>query len=206
MTNTRDEVNGLKVITRQNAMLPTPATPNGQAESQAVEELLLEDGSTVFMCNSKVMKGACTYTADAPRSVMSHMRTHAAGAIKNRAEAQVKAAEAQAAAALAELNERKEAASNRAKKAAATRNANKANGVSNGGAGADNTDELEQGIIAALDTLDLVSHTLESAIRDLDAAAANLKRDIEELKKRKAIDPSIIEKATKYDSLKGLFN
>jgi hypothetical protein len=201
MTNTRDEVDGLKVITRQPAVIPTPVG-NGK-RSETIEELLLENEAIVFMCNHKLADGQCVYVADNAQSVLSHMRTHAAKHIKKRAEDEVAKAKAETAKAVAELAERRQAASDRAKKAAATRNANK---VSNGGAGADNADELEQGIIAALDTLELVSHTLESAIRDLDAAAANLKRDIETLKKRKTVPAEIVEKAQKYDSLKGLFN
>lgn len=204
MTSTRDEVNGLKVIVRQPAQVSAPlAGPDATVETTKVEQLQLEDESIVFMCNSPAMNGECTYVADNAHSVVAHMRSHSAKTIKRAGDAKLAEAQEAAAKAQAELAARRQAASDRAKKAAATRNANKA---SNGGAGADNADELEQGIIAALDTLDLVSASLETAIRDLDAAAANLKRDIETLKKRKTIDPSIVEKASKYDSLKGLFN
>lgn len=90
------EVAGIPVVAQQDASL----TVAGRlATSQAVQELLLENGQTVYGCaHSLPAARNCTYTAPTAHSVTAHQRTHSAKSqvqktYRNRVAGAVKAAE-----------------------------------------------------------------------------------------------------------------
>lgn len=194
--NTRDVVNGLNVIDRQTATT-IPFGKNEQVEVKTVELILLEDETTLYMCKHP-NDLSCVYTADGVANITAHQRAHSSALLARKATAE-----------LTKLREKVDAdqakRSAAGKKAAASREAKRAAAKVNPTTGRVQDDELEMGIIAALDTLDLVSTTLQKSLLDLEAAAENLKRDIETLKQRKGTIPAeIVEKARKYDALKGI--
>lgn len=196
--NTRDVVDGKKIIARQVATTKSHfGSTDELVEVKSVELVMFDDETTAFMCNHKNAPN-CAYTGDAVVNITAHQRAHSDRIVAKRATA-----------ALAQLQEKVTAdqvkRSAAAKKAVTAREAKKAAAKVDPHTGRRADDDLEMGIIAALDTLDLVAATLEKSMHDLEAAAANLKRDIETLKRRKGtIPPEIVEKAKKYDALKGI--
>lgn len=192
--NAVKDIDGKAIIAVQQATM-VHAVSQQEVTLNTVKAVLLADDSVVFVCDH-INAPECTMSAESPRSVFAHQRAHSPQRMFEKAQA--------------ELEARKLAASNRAKKAAATRSANRKNG--NGKAEAPVSEPIidnatDESLAASLDQLEDVTEALEKAIADIDAAVLQLRIDIKRMKlqaKEKPVDPVLLEKAAKYDALKGI--
>lgn len=73
--NNREFIDGSAVITRQTAMMIHP--PTGKlVEYRDVDEVLLEDGRTVYQCNSRYKSQDCMMFHEDSRSILPHLKVH----------------------------------------------------------------------------------------------------------------------------------
>lgn len=183
-----DTLNGQKVIERQPAKLWN-TVKQADVELSTVNEVLLENENVMFECNHPNGTG-CDYTSENVRSVLAHQRAHGAQMLLKKAQQ--------------ELEERRARQVAGGKKAAATRAANKANGQNGVTVVPEVETVTDESIGVSLDAIEAVAETLEKNIADLDAAVLQLRIDIKRLKLQKTVDPELLEKAQKYDALKGI--
>lgn len=187
-------VDGVKAVEVQPAVVQVPG---GTVKTDSILEVLLEDERTVFICRHRNTDGTCTYNADNAKSVASHQKSHSDRVMAKRAREEADKA-------IAELAASKERKVQGGIKAAATRAANAAKEMSVPKPTAD-VSAIDNGLTAALDTIEAVAEQLEVGIKDLDKAVLNLRTDIARLKNTTAApDPKLVEKAAKYDALKGI--
>lgn len=211
---TLTQVNGIEIVERQKAVGAAGSVGAGAA-IHSIDELLLADGSTLYHC---VHKNAtdCEYTHTEMHSIMSHQRTHSDRMVAKRAIADAAAKQAE----LDIINAKKEAEFKRRsegmKKANADRKARQLVTPSEVGGVGTRTDatrgrpskstvgdselakKAQQVIIAynALqDAHDQFQNTFLGYMRAVQVASE---------KPVPTLDPAIIEKAKKYDALKGL--
>jgi hypothetical protein len=207
---TLTHIDGKAIIERQ----PATAMPGSIAQGatiSSVEQLLLEDGTVLFHCIHKNAKD-CEYVNVVLGGVTSHQRTHSDRMEAKRA--QEKAAEL--AEQLAEIERQKAAKkanySAGAKKGAETKAAKRVQvPVEVGGAGRRNAEgtpsksvvgdpELArkaQQVIIAYNALQTAHDEFQNVFLGYMRAAQNVSETV-------AIDPEILEKAKKYDALKGM--
>lgn len=65
----------VKIAARAPARLSVPNQPGHFVDAKQVEELVFEDGTTVFYCAHQLAVD-CVYFGPTPKSVVSHQRTH----------------------------------------------------------------------------------------------------------------------------------
>lgn len=200
------KVGDLDVVARQ------PATyrdgPYAGRTTRFVHELLLSDGSTVYHCRKTP---DCVYTNTAITSITAHMPAHGRRLKRALNEAEEKAAQLQQ-----ELEARRARKAEGGRKAAETRRANRANVPvelgGRGGAGANGTSAKSavgdpeialagQRVIIAWNALQEASDAFQNVflgyMRMVQVAS-------EKVQQPAPIDPEILEKAKKYDALKGM--
>lgn len=182
----RSYVNGVEVIAVEFArgvVIP------GQAESNvsSVEKVLLADDSTWFRCFMKPTE--CEYANDNLKSVLSHQRSHSP--IIELRKLQVKQAQT--------LKNRQ----NGAKKAAATRVRRRTEKPST----VDPTpNPALTRIHERLDEATTMLAEIRGIAGKLAGELARLNVELDKIPAAEAVDPAIIEKASRYDALKGLIN
>jgi hypothetical protein len=207
---TLTHVNGKAIIERQPARYTKLNAPSDQVMPGTVVssamELLLDDGSTVFLCSHKNDPN-CEYTNSNLNSITSHQRTHSDRMMAKRAEEARQTAEAEAARVQAELDERKRRKSQGGVKAAETRRAMKAAAPTEISVphargpkmelGAPDLAKKAQQVITAF-------NTMQSAADEFQKVLIGYMRAAQTTTEKPALDPVIIEKAKKYDALKGM--
>lgn len=207
---TMTHVNGVEIIERQKATGMVGSVSEG-VQINAVDELLLADGRTVFHC---VHKNAvnCEYTNDSVGSVTSHQRTHSDRMEVKRAKEREAELAAQLAAAEAEKAARKANYTAGAAKGAATKAAKKLHTPTEiGGAGRRNAEgTLSKSVIGDVDLAKKAQQVIiaYNALQDAHDQFQNVflgyMRAAQTATQSTPIDPEILEKAKKYDALKGM--
>lgn len=217
---TLTHVDGKAIIERQPARFdPTKAQKMNVPDTaimSSVEELLLDDGSTVFHCKHKNMP-ECEYTNPSINAVTSHQRTHSDRMMAKRALEEKTAAEAAAAAVQAELDARIQRKRDGAIQANKTRKERAANGEphphARGGrktptipqVGDADLAKKAQQVIIAYNALQDAHDQFQNVFLGYMRAAQDATNRPEPV-----IDPQIVAKAAQYDliqnALKGLNN
>lgn len=183
----RDVINGRKVVTTQTAHL---RNPHGTWPVPEVLELLLDDGSTAFLCNS-ARDASCTAWSYNGNAVRSHLRSHSERMINKRLAVQLSR----------ELSHLQAELNRRDRELQSTNN----------GVRPPRLDDPDQ--LAAMRRAG-VEGTMEQIAEifgQLVVLAANASRQFEVLSKTLAefiettqVDPEVAAKAAKFDQLKGL--
>lgn len=194
------QVNGIAVVMRSRAMLPTP--PNGTLTAhENIEEVLLADDTTIFVC----CENGCDYTADNGISVRAHRKAHGPAAQAKRLAREKAELEAQ----LAERHRRqveggKKAAETRKARAAETANVN-ANVTASGEAPTQASSrsvtsaEIQRRVNQLAFDTQLIATDLSVIVDVLE----QLKRDVASLPD---LDPEVVEKAARFDAMKNIFS
>lgn len=201
----RETVEGLSVITRQKAHLPSMNIQTKTMdlhEYPDIDELLLSDESTVYQCASR-RDADCLFTAERPESIRAHLRSHSSRAEAKRLAAELQEAEAKAAEAQAELTARIKRKSDGSKRAALTR---RERATSNGHAPVENVRETPSlGRVREIsDRVDSVQATVDTIISSLQSVVLEFSSIQHDLSKLQVADQSTIEKADAYDALQAV--
>lgn len=170
------QVDGVKVEARKPA---EGIAPDGlsMSEIKTVDEILLTDGRVLYQCVYPVY--GCGKTFETPRSVTAHQRMHGG---KTRA----RAAEKQ----LAQIDANKRSAKQRRIDGAAKGLATKRSRAQ--------VDNVAMTRIAVIDELGIAGDMVREGLARLESAVHAALTIAPE------IDPKILEKATKYDQMRGL--
>lgn len=206
VSDDRDVINGVRVDTRSTAKIPIPWKDNEFFESGNIDEVLLENGEVVYQCNHKIER--CNYWNINGTSVKNHQRIHGGEARAKRAEQELAEARAAAEAAQAKLEEQQRRRSDAVKKAHETRRAKKNGQVTSGAVVEDAHDEPE------IDVDDVDVTQIRAGLDRLALGIANITQSAElltrhlvaimtDLDKLKAVDPRVLEKARRFDELRG---
>lgn len=210
---TLTHVDGVEILERQKAIGMSGTAIEGKP-LESVDMVLLADGRTLFHC---VHKNAvdCEYTNESVGSITSHQRTHSDRMEAKRAKEKADELAAQLAEIEAEKARKKANYTAGARKAAETKAAKRAQAPSEiGGAGnghvraagtvtksvIGNTDLAEQAqkVIIAF-------NAMQASADEFQKVLLGYMRMAQTITDAPAIDPEIIEKAKKYDALKGMF-
>lgn len=206
------QVNGVKVEARERAKYtedsrPSPLVKPG-TEVPSVDEVLLADGTVIFQCVHP-SSDDCVYTNTNLRSVTAHQVAHG----KRRIEREAREATQRAAAAEAELNERKQRRSEGSRKGHLTRVATRTTPASVpvevGGRGGVKVNGKEAS--SAIGDAELAKqaqrvitawNALQECTNEFQNVFIGYMRMAQTASVPPAIDPQILAKAKQYDELK----
>lgn len=176
------QVDGVKVIARQKATIAVGFKEDGvTGTAQDVDAVLLEDGRTVYQCVART--GGCGNTWDNPRSVTAHLRSHQGVTAQKRVQRELDevAAENERLRKQARENDRRRLRRDTEKTTPAVLD--------------ETTREKRDGLLRMVDDgMDLIEKGRDLVHKGTDGLA-NL---------AVAVDPAILEKAAKYDQMRGL--
>ena len=205
---TLTHIGGVEIIERQPAVAAEGSVANG-ATINAVEQLLLADGTTTFHCVHKNAKD-CEYVNPVLGGVTSHQRTHSDRMMAKRAAEETAALQAQ----LAEIEAQKaKTFANRsagAKQAHETRKQRRLTGPSEiGGMGSAQakTNAGSKSVIGDAELAKLARGVVSAwnALQDAHDQFQNVfigyMRAAQVATEAPAIDPQIIAKAAQYDAI-----
>jgi len=190
------QVNGIKVIMREEAQMPIPGQDR-MVSTPSVHRLLLADETVLFQCMHKNGED-CIYTAITPKSVTSHQRTHSDAKIARDAIARAKAAEN-------ELAARIQRRSDGSRKAAVTRKSSRAiapveigNDKQHQGRrkpiGNEDTAKAAQAVITSF-------NAMQQCADEFQKVLIGYMRTVQTVSDT-PVDPQILAKARAYDELK----
>lgn len=198
-------VSGVEVIAATFAESddPRPGRDGQKMQHGTVLHVMLANETEGYLCFHP-NGGDCQRVYDNPRSVLAHQKTHSDRMVAKRLQAELDAAKAEKAKAETELAQTKQRRSEQAKRAAATRNANAkqaARSVMQPAAPVNPmallADAIEHEIEMVRDDLTDVRITLDRAVEHLNV----LDEKVKLLRATPAVDPTIVEKARRYDIL-----
>lgn len=186
----RSRINGVEVISTEPARgVVIPGQP--VREVKTVEKVLLEDGTECYRCIVK--PDECDYSAATLKSVLAHQRTHSPVLTAKKATAELAAQKAKEDAEF----QRRSAGIHAANEAKRARYAGEV--TSN-----------DKKIAAVQRKMSDIAFGIEKIAATLPPLAEMLRALNQELAEITApetvIDPEIVEKASKYDALKGILN
>lgn len=207
---TLTHIEGVEIIERQPATAMAGSIAEG-ATITAVEQLLLADGRTVFHC---IHKNAvdCEYINTVLGGVTSHQRTHSDRMQAKRAEQKAEELAAQLAEIEAQKAAKKANYAAGARKGAETKAAKKMQTPAEiGGAGSPRNDRgPTKSVIGDTDLAKkaqqviIAYNAMQTAADEFQNVFLGYMRAAQVATVTPTIDPAIIEKAKKYDALKGM--
>lgn len=196
----RDVIDGQRVDTRAVAQVPIPWKNGESYKSKDIDEVLLADGRIVFQCSHRHER--CNYWNVNVTSVQTHQRIHSGDSRAKRAEQELTEARAAAQAAQEKLDEQKRRRSAAVKKAHETRRAKK-----NGHApDADVSATRAVSINELRQQLKQVGEDFTVIVRQVEQMASHFITIVDMLDELEITDPALVEKAAKYDALRGLIS
>jgi hypothetical protein len=182
----RSKVNDLTVIATE-AAVGEPMPGKGPLTISTVERVMLEDESTVFRCKAK--PETCAYVADNIKSVIAHQKAHSA-----------KTEAKKIAAALADVEAKQAAEFARRSAGMITANDEKreryAKEVTSSDPAVQRIQRKMSDLAVGIQKLGAVLHDMSQVVREMNAQLEPIKTG--------HVDAEVVEKAKKYDALKGL--
>jgi Na+-translocating ferredoxin:NAD+ oxidoreductase RnfC subunit len=206
----RSQINGVKVIARQPANFKGHNVQTQEPMNYTVDQIdecLLEDGTTIFQCNSK--NEPCNYVNENPISVRSHLRAHSDRIMAKKAQEEAAEALRRAQEAQRELEESRTRKSNGAKRGWENRKAAGTDGAK-GGPRIDTPKQLASmraaGVVGLIETIADGVNEINRMALQASLLLTQVKADVEALQTAEPtpVDPAILEKAAKYDQFKSL--
>lgn len=200
ISDERDVIDGQRVDTRAVADVPIPWKDGESYKSKDIDEVLLADGRIVFQCNHNAER--CNYWNASVTSVQTHQKIHSGNARAKRAEQELTEARAAAQAAQEELEKQRRRRSEAVKKAHLTRKAKKNGHALDADVSATRAvsiDELRQ-------QLKQVGEDFTVIVRQVEQMAGHFITIVDMLDELEITDPALVEKAAKYDALRGLIS
>lgn len=200
-----DMISDVEVVERQKAVVEDVRIgfEGKRMTLSTIDEVLLKNGEVVFQCVHPKGDG-CVKTYDSPRSVLAHQKIHAPRAEARRLQVELDQVKAEKEAAAKELAERKRRQAEGGKKAAATR-------IANAKQAARDVMQPITRVNPVTLLADTIEHEIEMVRDDLNDVKIMMDRSIERLavldEKVKLLratptaDPTLIEKARRYDIL-----
>lgn len=208
---TLTHIGGVEIIERQPAVAAEGSVANG-ATINAVEQLLLADGTTTFHCVHKNAKD-CEYVNPVLGGVTSHQRTHSDRMMAKRAQEKADELAAQLAEIEAAKAQKKANYSAGARKGAETKAAKKAQmpseigGQGNATCTEDKKSEPSKSVVGDTDLAKQARGVIKAwnALQDASDQFQNVfigyMRAAQVASEAPAIDPQIVAKAAQYDAI-----
>lgn len=182
------QVNGVAVIERTKAKMTDGNNPG--SELRDVDEVLLADDSVVYQCVSRA--GGCGEVWPQARSVLSHLKVHQGVFATKRVQQELAEVSAE--------NERLKRVARESDRRRAKRDTQSAEGVKTERVSKPLDDDTRMARTAALDEIARGSDLVEEGLKIIEVGAVQLANMAQ------PIDPTIVEKAAKWDNMKKMLS